>query len=96
VSQPLGDAHGRGKSFTPLVSDTTGLHEALSELESAPVGFASSCLGLLCVRPDSQAQHSGGWDGLRRLDDDRFVSGFLPSAHGSSASMLSVVGDEVG
>ena len=32
---------------------------------------------------------------MRLQDDDHFVSGFLPSAHGGSASMLSVVGDEV-
>jgi hypothetical protein len=86
----------RTQTFTALVSDATGVHEALSELESIPVGLASSRRGLLRVRSDSQTQQSGGWDGLRRLDDDHFVSGFLSSAHGSPSSMLSVVGDEVG
>lgn len=96
VSQSLGDAHSGGQSFTALVSDASGVHEALSELESIPAGLAGSRGGLLCICTDSQTQHPGSWDGLRRLDDDHFVSGLLSSAHGSPSSMLSVVRDEVG
>jgi len=95
MPQSLGDAHSRGQSFTALVSDAAGVHEALSKLESNSVGPAGSRCGLLRVCTDSQTQPSGGRDGLRRVDDDHLVSGFFPSAHGSSASMLSVVGDEV-
>ena len=78
-----------------LDSGSTGVHEALSELESIPPGLASSRRGLLRVRTDSQTQHSGVWDGLHRLDDDRTVSGFLPGSLCGLSSLFSVVGDEV-
>ena len=93
--QSLGDAHGGSQSFTPLVSGSAGVHKALFRLESIPLGLASSCRGLLCVRIDSQTQHSGGWDGLHRLDDDRTVSGFLSGPLGRLSSLFSVVGDEM-
>jgi hypothetical protein len=95
VHQSLGDAHGGGQSFTPLVSATAGVHEALSELESIPLGLATSRRGLLCIRIGSQTQHSGGWHRFHRLDDDRTVSGFLSSPLGDLSSLFSVVGDEM-
>jgi hypothetical protein len=91
----LGDAHGSGQSFTALASDSAGVHEDLSELESIPLGLANSRLGLLCIRTDSQTRHSGVWDSFHRLDDDRTLSGFLSGPVGSLSSLFSVIGDEM-